>query len=434
MSKSATPVRRLHRLCTRRTLRKVTALGASLLFAAACDASPSSSSGLTRETRGDTLVLRYSGAGSWGEGARLERAATFGETEGNDTVLLGRIVALAAGDDDRVYATDGQLLSLRVFDDALRPVGLWGRSGSGPGELKNPDGGLAVLSDGRVALRDPGNARLQLFNRDGSPAGVYSVIDAGLRTRDNFGLQGDTLLSRIVVDYSGSIDQWKYGFARIAPDGRILDTVRVPDGELSPAKLVARGGGNTAELPLPFAASALARWHPAGGFAAARGDQYAVTWPRSSGFVRVERSVAATPVSAAESAQERAYITKGLQWLDPSWTWTGPDIPAVKPLLTQMFVGRDGSLWLLREGEAVDGDDPNFEPNNPALVERRLTSRLSLDVFTATGDFLGSVALPSGLQLRPEPVFSVRAMVGVEVDSSGVPRIVRYDVRTPAPR
>ncbi len=405
-----------------------------VLSLAACTGGESSPNGVTREQRGDTTVLRYVGDGSWGAAATLEPAASVGEAEGSDSVTLGGILAIAIGDDGRVFATDGQRKSIRVFDASLKPIGLWGRDGAGPGELRNPDGGLAVLSDGRVAVRDPGNARLQLFAGDGSSAAEFRVIDAGLRTHDNFGLQGDTLLSRVVVDYTGPIDQWKYGFARLAPDGRVLDTLRLPESAFTAPSLVARRGNNTAELPLPFAPTSIALWHPGGGFLSARGDRYAITWPRADGFLRVEREVPATAVTAAEAAQERAYVTKGLQWLDPTWAWTGPDIPATKPFLSRVFVGTDGSVWALREGEAKDADDPDFEPNEPSSVERRLRSTLSFDVFSSDGEFLGTLAKPEALQLRPQPAFSLRGLVGLEIDTLGVPRLVRYDVKTPAPR
>lgn len=402
--------------------------------AAACERSAASGDAVIREQRGDTLVLQIRGDGTWGSGARLTRSAAFGEADGTDTTTLGQIIALASGPDGRIYATDRQRLAVRVFDAALQPVGLWGRDGSGPAELRNPDGGLAVFSDGRVAVRDPGNARMQIFAPDGSAAGEWRVVDAGLRTRDNFGVQGDTLLSRIVVNAEGPIDAWEYGLARIAPSGDVLDTLATPVASVARPTLVARRGGNTAEIPLPFSASALWAWHPSGGFATALGDRYAITWPHAEGLLRVERDVARAAVSDAEAAQERVYVTKGMQWLDPTWTWTGPDIPRQKPFVSQLFVGRDGTVWALREGEAVDGDDPDYDPRDAFSVERRLKPKLSFDVFTASGEFLGSLAVPAGMQLRPHPVFTVSDVVAVELDDTGVPRIVRYDLETPAAR
>lgn len=403
------------------------AAAASLLLAAAC-ADGSRGSGATEEQRGDTLVIVHRGAGVWGDSARLVRRAAFGEADGSDTVTLGEIRAIAVGPDGRIFAVDGQRHAVRVFDADLGARGLWGRDGAGPGELRNPDGGLAVLSDGRVVVRDPGNARAEVFATDGRPAASWRVIDAGLRTRDNFGQQGDTLLSRVVVDYSGPIDRWRFGLARIAPDGRVLDTVAVPSATLGAPTLVARRGNNTAELPLPFAPTSLATWHPAGGFAVARGDRYAITWPRGAGLVRVERDVHPVAVLDAEAAQERAYVTKGLQWLDPAWTWQGPDIPRTKPLVSRLFVGRDGSVWALREGVAEDRDDPEFRPDDASSVERRLRSTLGFDVFDADGRFLGGVALPSEVQLRPQPAFDAQGFVALAIDEAGVPRLVRYGI------
>lgn len=411
----------------------LTGLLLSLLITA-CTRKDSASEIVVREQRGDTLVLRIRGNGKWQGAARLSRASTFGDAEGSDTVTLGRILALATGPDGRIFATDGQRFAVRVFDHSLKPLALWGRAGSGPAELLNPDGGLAVLADGRVAVRDPGNARIQIFTPDGASAGEWRVVDASMRALDNFGTRGDTLLWRVVVSAEGPLYDWRYGLARIAPDGTVLDTLAIPIASGPRQSLVARRGNNIAELPLPFAANFMWAWHPSGGFATARGDNYAITWPQPPGLLRVEREIAAVAVSSAEAAQERAYITRGLQWLDPSWTWTGPPIPRMKPLLSRLFIGTDMSVWVVREGEAIDRNDPDFDSNDSFSVERRLKSRLSFDVFTANGEFLGSLALPEGMQLLPQPVFSTGEIIALELDGEGVPRIVRYNVETPAAR
>ena len=43
----------------------------------------------------------------------------------------------------------------------------FGRRGGGLGEYVDSDGGLAVLADGRIVLRDPGNARFTVYGSDG---------------------------------------------------------------------------------------------------------------------------------------------------------------------------------------------------------------------------------------------------------------------------
>jgi hypothetical protein len=401
--------------------------GAALLTTAACTTTADTPA-LSRDQRGDTLVLGSRGPGRWGDRAALTGVASFGQVDGSDSVALASVIALAEGTDGRIYATDGQIRAVRVFDAELRAVAIWGRDGAGPGELRNPDGGLAVFSDGRVAVRDPGNARLQLFLPDGSAGGDWKVVDPGLRTRDNFGLHGDTLLSRVVVEANGPIESWVYGLARIAPDGRVLDTIRLPRPRIPRPTLVARRNGSTGEIPLPFGVSSLAAWHPRGGFALADGDRFAITWPGASGLIRVERNVPAVAVSSAEAEQERSYVTKGLRSLDPAWTWNGPPIPTTKPRISQIFVGRDGSIWAVREAAAIDSDDPDFDATDSSSVERRLRSQLFFDAFTSDGDFLGSVPVPISLQLRPQPLFSATGITALTLDASGVPRLERFVV------
>lgn len=46
--------------------------------------------------------------------------------------------------------------------------------------------------------------------------------------------------------------------------------------------------------------------------------------------------------------------------------------------------------------------------------------------FDATGVFLGALDVPDGLQFQPQPVFDASGLIGLELDDSGVPRLVRY--------
>jgi hypothetical protein len=82
----------------------------------------------------------------------------------------------------------------------------------------------------------------------------------------------------------------------------------------------------------------------------------------------------------------------------------------------------------LREGTAEDRDDPDYRPDDASSVERRLRSTLRFDVFDADGAFLGSVALPREVRLRPQPAFDARGFVALEIDEAGVPRLVRYGI------
>ena len=76
-----------------------------------------------------------------------------------------------------------------------------GGRGEGPGELKGPDGGLAVLSDGRILVRDPGNARLQEFLPDGTPGESWTVVRGGFHTsRPLWQDRSDNVYINILLD------------------------------------------------------------------------------------------------------------------------------------------------------------------------------------------------------------------------------------------
>lgn len=84
--------------------------------------------------------------------------------------------ALAIGPDGNLYVTDGSQ-RVTVISSAGKVLRRWGKPGTGPGEFRfitftdptTPDvaGKIAVGSDGLVYVSDSGNARLQVFTRQG---------------------------------------------------------------------------------------------------------------------------------------------------------------------------------------------------------------------------------------------------------------------------
>ena len=139
-------------------------IAATTIGLAACgsDTGPAGPS-VEVETIGDTTIVRTLTGSVWGAEATLVPEVSIGELDGPEEYLFGRIGSLAVDNDRNVYVFDRQAHHVRVFDDEGVYIGTLGRRGEGPGELGRA-GAIAVLSDGRLLVRDPGNMRVQVFD------------------------------------------------------------------------------------------------------------------------------------------------------------------------------------------------------------------------------------------------------------------------------
>ncbi len=130
----------------------------------ACDRAPEAGQTyeVVREMLGDTTIVRTLSGSVWGAEVHLTPEIAIGELEGDMEYLFGQITSLAVASDGTIYVVDAQVPELRAYGPDGVFKAIIGGPGEGPGEIKRPDGGLAVLSDGRVLVRDPGNARIQV--------------------------------------------------------------------------------------------------------------------------------------------------------------------------------------------------------------------------------------------------------------------------------
>ena len=108
------------------------------------------------DTIGDTVVVRTVAGSLWGDTARLVPEVTIGVLDGPEEYMFGQIVSMALGADGTIYVMDRQVPALRVYNPDGSYRATFGREGAGPGEYRRPDGGMGVLSDGRIVLRERG--------------------------------------------------------------------------------------------------------------------------------------------------------------------------------------------------------------------------------------------------------------------------------------
>lgn len=353
-----------------------------------------------------------------------------GRLDGPDEYTFGEIAGMTVDDEGNLYVMDSQVPVLRKYAPEGSHVMDFGRPGEGPGEIKQTDGGVAVLPDGRVLVRDPGNARINVYAADGEPLGEW-------RIRGGFFTS-----SPLYVDTAGRVHHFLFtGFneererrvlVRFAPDGTVEDTLPVPDWNFDAPFLEARfeRGGRIRSVSrrnVPFSPQGAWTFSPLGYFVGGVTDRYAITLLRPEGPLRVERVVEPVAVKPGEKANERERTIAMMRRTDPNWSWNGPGIPDTKPVFRDILAGRDGRIWvgLHVEGRPVPEEELEVDDRPDVVPPDRWRESLAYDVFEPDGRFLGTVRM--GERLSPE-VVNGDQMWAIVRDELDVPYVVRYRV------
>ena len=131
------------------------------------------------ETIGDTTVVRTLSGSVWDGETTLVPEVSVGELDGPEEYLFGSIGSIAADDDLNVYVFDQQAQNVRVFDSLGTHANTLGRAGEGPGEFSRAEA-IALLPDGRLVVRDPGNQRVEVFGPEAGQTDQWGYGVAGL--------------------------------------------------------------------------------------------------------------------------------------------------------------------------------------------------------------------------------------------------------------
>ena len=153
-----------------------------ILAACEADADPSTEGPATvTETIGDTTVVRTLSGSVWGAEATLVPEVSIGELDGPEEYLFGWVFSIAVDDDRNVYVFDYQAQHVGVFDSAGDHVETLGRPGEGPGEFNRAEA-IALLPDGRLVVRNPGNQRIEVFGPEPGQTEQWGYTAGGLTT------------------------------------------------------------------------------------------------------------------------------------------------------------------------------------------------------------------------------------------------------------
>lgn len=384
------------------------------------------------DTIGDTIIVRTVSGSSWQAEGRLEPEVQIGVFDGEEHFMFGDLVSLAVAPDGSIYVVDRQAMALRKFGVDGSYLGTFGREGAGPGEYSGPDGGLGVLPDGRVVIRDPANARMQVFAADGEPFTTWPVR-SGFNTSNPIVVDtAGYVYSQVLMDPEAGITEWKMGLVALDPEtGEAVDTIPAPEWDFETPRLTASREGSTSITSLPFSPSSSWVMSPLGYMIGGLSTRYAIDLYRDDGTVlQIQRASNAIPVQAGEKANRREQTIWNMRQTEPGWSWSGPAIPDSKPPFRRVFAGQDGRIWVLlnQEAEAIADEDvvESTEPN--ARPATRWTEPVVFDVFEPDGTYLGAVRAPDGFSIYPAPVFDGDQVWGVVRDEFDVQYITRLRV------
>lgn len=322
---------------------------------------------------------------------------------------LQRVTSVLWLGDNRLLVADAGARLVLVFDSLGRRLGTLGREGSGPGEYRTPES-LALIGE-TIVVRDPGNARLDLFSTTGAWVGsvalppisgpqirLYRVpgrefYTVGVQTRDT------TMAALTFIRYDVT-----------GPRDTLLRRKRPATGD---GVVMCRGSDKGIHF---FATPWRSR------YVEVPGPHNTILSANTGNFDVVQRGVGLTVVHFVGSSEPtfitdaewdsattafRDYLSKDSRAQCNTQTL---ERPAHKPAIRSFFWSDDGSLW----------------------VERYTTTGRSYDVFDDRGKLVATAAAPEHID-EVEPHVSNGRLVVVAESPDGAHLVRAFEVVRPRP-
>ena len=387
------------------------------------------------DTVGDTITVRTMAGSVWGDTAWLEPEMSIGVVDGPDEYMLGRVRSLAVTPSGEIYLSDQQVPVVRKYSPDGTHLYDLGGEGGGPGEYKNPDGGLGVLSDGRVLVRDPGNNRINVYGPTGESLTSWR-LPGGFWTGQKMYVDAeDRALTTVLLEGYRTITTWRYGFVPYGPDGVPGDTLSVPRWDYTPPTLT--GGGSRGRFEfVPFSPNQHFSYSKLGYFVAGLSTEYAVHLFRTDQpILRIEKDWTPVHIKAEEADERYMRLRNSFRQQFPGWRWNGPGLPDEKPPFKDVYAGEDGRIWVLlaQEGQpTMTAAEAQTVEDETGRLPLRYGEPLAFDVFEPDGTFLGHVRAPDGMEPRyPKPIFQGEYVWAVVRGDLDVLSVVRFKVAFP---
>ena len=265
-----------------------------------------------------------------------------GESE-NEDEFFGVILRIATDPKGNIYALDGQLSEIKVYDPNGKFLKKLGREGEGPGEFRRP-GDMFFLPDGNIGVMQVVPGKIVLLKPTGDPAGDFPLPappGGGFQVLRGGRLSGKHLvLARQLQTFAeGKLSQ-TVSLDRIDLKGQVVGTYAKLDRTLEMANLVIdektfgtweQGG----------------RWEPGtdGRVYVAMNDTYEITVFKADGAK--ERVIQRACQHYQRSAEETAEIKS----IYEAFTRQAPNakvaVNSYDADIAALYPHDDGSLWVL---------------------------------------------------------------------------------------
>ncbi len=368
-----------------------------------------------------TTVVNESGS-VWGGTATLVEEASIGVDAGPPEYMLASVVSVAATD-NRIYVLERRPPILRVYDfDGTHVQDIGGR-GQGPGEFGLP-ASVTIAPDGRILVRDEGNTRFSVFDRDGELLETWP--------KDARATLGETVLAPdgtpyVPVPFRVPGQRRVIGYRAHGAEGAFGEPVMPREFAYEEPRL--RSGGSSG--PVPYWPRPVSILSPVGAMVSGLGIEYAIEVRYFDGRVRrIVRQVPPVPVSADEVAWRERAETAYWKGEDPSWRWAGPGVRDEKPYFDGLYADADGRIWVERSGPSVRVADCDENPVAGASVTPCWRNTTFIEVFGADGRFLGEADFPRYRGFQSNFIRGDTVIRRVE-DEAGTIMVKRYRLVLP---
>ena len=296
----------------------------------------------------------------------------------------------------RVFVLDGASSMVHVYDAAGAHRFAFGQPGDGPAQLRAPCC-LAFAPDGRLWIRDNGNARYSIWRIEGDSAiaagtqrmvhtdanrvapvifepngrvidvGARAIEGGGVRTH-HFHLDSTGAIARVQMLPSPPADSTGMrAFTSETPDGRSIRLFTIP----------------------PFGPGELRAHGPGGEYAHGISSRYVIDWRAADGtLLRTIRGDVSDGPALSEREAQRAdsLIARLAEQVGVAREQLRMSVPATKQPLHLIYFDADGRLWI--ELATADGSRRHAHVYD-RTGERALNVTWPADVDLTQGDMKG---------------------------------------------